>query len=60
MILAMVRKMKEGGPPGYLVSVKGKDFDFGLGLSDPCRLRADMAIQKILGLINPLSPDVRI
>jgi hypothetical protein len=52
MILAMVRKTKAVAPPGYLVSVRGKNFDFGLGLSDPCRLCADMAIQKILELIN--------
>jgi hydrogenase maturation protease len=52
MILAMARKTKDAALPGYLVSTKGVDFDFGLGLSDPCRLRADMAIQKILDLIN--------
>jgi len=33
-----------------LVSVKGNNFDFGLGLSDPCRRCADIAIQKILEL----------
>jgi len=39
-------------PAGYLVSVKGEDFDFGLGLSEPCRIRADSAAQKILELLN--------
>ena len=34
MILAMARKTKNAAPPGHLVSVRGKNFDFGLGLSD--------------------------
>ena len=42
MILGMARETKGGAPSGYLVSVRGENFDFGLGLSDPCRLRADM------------------
>ncbi len=40
-------------PEAYLVSVKGEDFDFGLGLSESCRLRAEMATQRILKLIDP-------
>jgi len=52
MILSMARETTGGAPSGYLVSVKGENFDFGLGLSGPCRLRADMATQKILDLIN--------
>ncbi len=60
MILAMARKTKDAALPGYLVSVRGKNFDFGLGLSEPCRLCADMAIQRILELITCLNPDVRI
>jgi hydrogenase maturation protease len=49
MILGMARKMNIA-PAGYLVSVRGNNFDFGLGLSDPCRRCADIAIQKILEL----------
>ena len=52
MILSMARQTTGRAPSGYLVSVKGENFDFGLGLSDPCRLRADMATQKILDLIR--------
>jgi hydrogenase maturation protease len=50
MILGMARQTKGIAPSGYLVSVRGENFDFGLGLSDPCRLCADIAIQKILDL----------
>ena len=56
MILSMIRRTKDVAPPGYLVSVRGKNFDFGLGLSDPCKLCADMAIQKILELEKGLNP----
>jgi len=52
MILSMARETTGGAPSGYLVSVKGENFDFGLGLSDPCRLRVDGATQKILDLIK--------
>jgi Ni,Fe-hydrogenase maturation factor len=49
MILGLARKMNIA-PSGYLVSVRGNNFDFGLGISDPCRRCADIAIQKILEL----------
>lgn len=53
MLLAMVRQIHHFAPMAYLVSVKGEDFDFGLGLSEPCRRRAEMATQRILELIDP-------
>ncbi len=52
MILNMARKTTDDAPSGYLVSVRGENFDFGLGLSDPCRRRVDGATQKILDLIK--------
>ncbi len=52
MLLATARKVQGTAPPGYLVSVKGEDFDFGLGLSDACRTRADTSVQKILDLVR--------
>ena len=52
MLLAMARKVEGTAPPGYLVSIKGNDFNFGLGLTDACRTRADASIQKILDLIQ--------
>jgi hydrogenase maturation protease len=52
MILNMARETTGGAPSGYLVSVRGENFDFGLGLSDPCRLRADTATREILDLIT--------
>lgn len=53
LILSLARRRKKDAAlPGYLVSVKGENFDFGLGLSEPCRRCADRAVQKILELIN--------
>jgi len=52
MILGMARETTDGAPSGYLVSVRGENFDFGLGLSDACRLRVDGATQKILDLMK--------
>jgi Ni,Fe-hydrogenase maturation factor len=52
MLLAMARKTQGTAPPGYLVSIKGDDFDFGLGLTDACRTRADASLQKILDLLE--------
>jgi long-subunit fatty acid transport protein len=40
-------------PRCHLVSVKGDDFDFGLGLTDPCGARAEVAAQKVVDLLNP-------
>ena len=51
MLLAMARQTHHFAPEAHLVSVKGEDFDFGLGLSEPCRLRAATALQKILELL---------
>ena len=53
MLLAMARQTHHVAPEAYLVSVKGEDFDFGLGLSEACKLRAEMATQRILDLIDP-------
>ena len=52
MLLAMARRVHGMAPPGTLVSIKGEDFDFGLGLTEACRTRADASIQKILDLIQ--------
>jgi hydrogenase maturation protease len=55
MLLATARMVQGTAPPGYLVSVKGEDFDFGLGLTDACRTRADGSVQKILDLISDIA-----
>jgi hypothetical protein len=34
--------------------VRGENFDFGFGISDACKLSADMAIKKILDLAETL------
>jgi hydrogenase maturation protease len=52
MLLAMSRQTHHFAPVAYLISVKGEDFDFGLGLSESCRCRADSAVQKTLELVN--------
>ena len=53
MLLATARQTYHFAPKAHLVSVKGENFDFGLGLTEPCRLRAEVAVEKILELINP-------
>ena len=53
MLLATIRQTHHFAPKAHLVSVKGDDFDFGLGLTEPCRLRAEVAVQKIMELLNP-------
>lgn len=50
MILNMARETKGVAPSGYLISVRGENFDFGLGLSERCMRRADIATEKILDL----------
>jgi hydrogenase maturation protease len=52
MVLGMVREMKGTAPSAFLVSVRGENFDFGLGLSDRCRQNADAATQRILDLAS--------
>ena len=51
MLLAFARGQQGGVPEGYLLSVRGDDFDFGLGLSEGCRHRADKAEGRILSLL---------
>jgi hydrogenase maturation protease len=53
MLLALARKDSHPVPKAHLVSVKGDDFDFGLGLSEPCLRRAEMAEKMILDMMNP-------
>jgi Ni,Fe-hydrogenase maturation factor len=54
MVLGMVREAKGVAPVSYLVSVRGENFDFGFGISETCRLFADVAIKKILDLADSL------
>jgi hydrogenase maturation protease len=51
MLLALARRQLGRVPEGYLLSVRGDDFDFGLGLSETCRRRADEAMERILSLL---------
>ncbi len=54
MVLRMVPETKGVAPTAYLVSVKGENFDFGFGITDTCKLSADLAIKKILDLEETL------
>ncbi len=55
MILSLAREMRGRDLEGYLVSVRGENFDFGLGLSERCKHCADVAVQKILDLVRESS-----
>jgi len=59
MLLRLARETQRAVPHGYLVSVKGDDFDFGLGLSEECRRRADLAVEKILDLARGDAPETK-
>ncbi len=52
LLLAMARKTQHAAPEAHLVSVKGENFDFGVGLSEACRLRADDAVERIGRLLR--------
>lgn len=52
MLLSMARQTTGVRPEGYLLSVRGEKFDFGMGLSEPCRLRAQAAVEEILNLMQ--------
>jgi hydrogenase maturation protease len=54
MVTRRVREMKGVVPVSYLVSVRGENFDFGFGLSEACKLSADIATKKILELAGTL------
>jgi hydrogenase maturation protease len=51
MLLALARRQQGRVPEGYLLSVRGDDFDFGLGLSQSCRQRANEAAERIFSLL---------
>jgi len=55
MLLALARRDSQPVPRAHLVSVRGDDFDFGLGLSEPCRRRAELAVKIVLEMLNPQS-----
>ena len=53
MLLALARAANGKAPAGYLVSIRGYDFDFGLEISKGCKVNANSAVQKILALAGP-------
>jgi len=55
MVLSMASETKGRTPSAYLVSVRGENFDFGFGITEACKLHADVAVEKILELLD--SPD---
>lgn len=50
MMLAVARAARGRAPEAALVSVRGGDFDFGLGLTEACRARAETATRMILDM----------
>lgn len=50
MLLWMAEEIKGSELKAYLVSVKGENFDFGLGLTEACVVRGDLALERILDL----------
>ena len=52
MVLAMAREKNGKAPSAILVSVRGENFDFGLGLTDRCRQNAETAVERLLDLFS--------
>ncbi len=50
MLLWMAEEIKATELKAYLVSVKGENFDFGLGLTEACAARGELALQRIIDL----------
>lgn len=48
MVMALARAARGQAPRAVLVSVRGEDFDFGEGLTEGCKARADEAVRMIL------------
>lgn len=55
MVLSMASETKGKTPSAYLVSVRGENFDFGFGITEACKIHADLAVEKILELLNPIT-----
>lgn len=50
MMLTLARQVAGARPRGWLVSVRGEDFDFGEELSANCRAHAKTAVEEILSI----------
>ena len=59
-MLHLARDTVGVAPVGFLVSVKGEDFDFGTGLSSACRAHAVAAVEKIMEMIEEINPESEI
>lgn len=53
MMLSLVRAANGRAPAGWLVSIRGYDFDFGQELSEGCAANARVAEQRILEMTKP-------
>lgn len=50
MMLALAEQARGKAPEGFLVSVRGEDFDFGEELSAACQAFARLAVERIMAL----------
>jgi len=50
MLLTLAQAVNGAAPTGYLVSIRGYEFDFGQGISEACKVHADAAVERILAL----------
>jgi hydrogenase maturation protease len=47
MLLALLHALHQRGPVGYLVSIRGRDFDFGRNLSPAVEQLVPVAVERI-------------
>jgi hydrogenase maturation protease len=52
MFLAMLEVLYGERPSAWLVSIRGRSFDFGRELSEACAVRVGPAVESILGLVT--------
>ncbi len=51
-VLDVAEQIHGEAPEGYVVSLRGYDFDFGEGLSEQTEALLEPAVEKVLGLIG--------
>jgi hydrogenase maturation protease len=57
MVLALLQALHQREPVGYLVSIRGYDFDFHRGLSEAVGQLVPAAVERIWQRLSPAEPE---
>ncbi len=55
-VLEVAEQLHGEAPEGYVVSIRGYDFDFGEGLSEKTEALVEPAVEKVMGFIEEGAP----